>query len=35
MVKTKESKHFDKVLQEGIEGALPGLIENVLKINIV
>ncbi|MDR0794297.1 MAG: hypothetical protein LBE82_13395 [Chitinophagaceae bacterium] len=32
MVKTKESKQFDKILQECIEEALPGIIEKVLNI---
>ncbi|MDR0792897.1 MAG: hypothetical protein LBE82_06280 [Chitinophagaceae bacterium] len=32
MVKTKESKQFDKILQECIEDALPGIIKKVLNI---
>jgi hypothetical protein len=32
--KTKESKQYDKILQECIEGALPGIIKKVLNINV-
>jgi hypothetical protein len=34
-IPTKQTNQYDKILQEGIEGALPGLIKNVLKINVV
>ncbi|MDR0793036.1 MAG: hypothetical protein LBE82_06985 [Chitinophagaceae bacterium] len=34
MIKTKESKHFDKILLECIEDALPGIIKKVLNINV-
>ncbi|MDR0794384.1 MAG: hypothetical protein LBE82_13835 [Chitinophagaceae bacterium] len=35
MTNTPESKPFDKIMQECIENALPGIIENVLNINVV
>jgi hypothetical protein len=35
MTNTTESKQFDKILQECIENALPGIIKKVLNINVV
>lgn len=31
----KQASLYDKILQENMEAALPGLIKNILKINVV